>query len=383
MKRKTRPFGFVRVRAGRSSPYLAGFNPPGGGREVTRAFRTEAEADLWLAEHHVNVGKGAFVHPNGAKTLLRDYWRKRMAEAQLRPSSTDTYWQHWRNHIEPQFGHREIGSIRRGEIQAWINRLPVAPRTAKTVLAVFQSVMKAAVMVDELIPKSNAVGVRAPAATRRRLIVPTAEEVYAIAAAIHGPYRVTVHLAAEVGLRQGEILGLRVEDLDLLRHTLTVSRQAQTIRGRGVVLDLPPKSEAGYRVVPLAPETVDALALHLATYGSPGGLVVTTSGGTAARRQTHDDAWAKAKRKADAANPALRFHDLRHRYASVLIEAGLDALTVKTLMGHASIEETYDTYGHLFRGQEERAAKAISASIGAVLRTNSRTKTGESPGQGL
>jgi integrase len=58
----------------------------------------------------------------------------------------------------------------------------------------------------------------------------------------------------------------------------------------------------------------------------------------------------------------LRFHDLRHRYASVLIEAGLDALTIKTLMGHSSITETYDTYGHLFPSQSERAAKAVAAA---------------------
>jgi integrase len=50
----------------------------------------------------------------------------------------------------------------------------------------------------------------------------------------------------------------------------------------------------------------------------------------------------------------LRFHDLRHRYASVLIEAGLDALTIKKLMGHSSITETYDTYGHLFPSQPPR-----------------------------
>ncbi len=77
----------------------------------------------------------------------------------------------------------------------------------------------------------------------------------------------------------------------------------------------------------------------------------------------------------------LRIHDLRHRYASTLIEAGLDALTIKTLMDHTSITETYDTYGHLFPSQIERAAQAVSRSLDGGSRTVSRTKTGRRPGQ--
>jgi integrase len=130
----------------------------------------------------------------------------------------------------------------------------------------------------------------------------------------------------------------------------------------------------------LASATVDAIALHLAEFPSRGGLVVTTSSGSPVRRQVHNDAWAKAVQRAGLERP-LRFHDLRHRYASVLIASGLDALTVKTLMGHASITETYDTYGHLFEDQSERARQAIEDSIHPTSRTNSRTAEGQSAGQ--
>jgi integrase len=213
------------------------------------------------------------------------------------------------------------------------------------------------------------------------LIVPTAEECDAIAGAMFDRYAITVRLAAEAGLRQGEILGLRVEDLDLLGRKLTVAGQAQSLPGRGVTLDLPPKSDAGYRTVPLAPATVETVALHLARYPARGGLVVTSSSGAPIRRNMLGDAWAKAKDRSGMGRP-LRFHDLRHRYASVLIEGGLDALTVKTLMGHASITETYDTYGHMFPSQSDRAAKAIAAAIHTTSRTVSRTAEGETAGQG-
>jgi integrase len=355
-----RPFGFVRYRKGRPSPYLAGFHPPGGGPEVTKAFATEDDAEVWLAEHHVASGRGMLFDARGPKTTLEHWWSVFIAERNLAPTARETYGRHWHNHIAPAFAHRQLGSLRRGEIQAWVNRLPVAPRTAGTVLAVLQSCLKAAVL-DDLIVKSPAVGVRPPRAPRRQLIVPTPEEVAALTDAMYGPYRVAVRLGAEAGLREGEILGLRVEDLDLLGRRVNVFRQAQTLGG-GVQLDLPLKSEAAYRSVPLAPQTTEAVALHLTAHPVRGGLVVTTSAGTPVRRQVFLDAWGKAKAKAGIDRP-LRFHDLRHRYASVLIAEGLDALTVKTLMGHSSITETVDTYSHMFPSQAERAAQAISDNV--------------------
>jgi integrase len=374
-----RSFGFVRERPGRPKPFVAGFNPPAGGKEVTKAFATMDEADVWLAEQYVSVARGAFVNPDGARTLFGDWWKVFLAERQLRPSSRQTYELHGKNHILPAFAHRPLGSLRRGEIQGWVNRLTVGPRTAQTVLAVLQSCLKAAVF-DDLIAKSPAVGVRAPKAPRRTLVVPDPEEVASIASSMFGRYGVGVHLGAEAGLRLGEVLGLRVDDLDLLGRRVNVSRQAQSVRGE-VLLDLPPKSDAGYRTVPLAPATVDVIAWHLKRYPSRRGLVITTTPGRPLRRNLFNDMWSKAKERAGVTRP-LRFHDLRHRFASVLIEAGLDALTVKTLMGHSSIQETFDTYGHLFPSQSERAAKAIAAAIHAPSRTVPRTKRGEDAAHG-
>ena len=85
MKRRspTRPFGFVRHRPGKASPYIAAFNPPGGGREITKAFKTEDAADVWLAEQHVSVARFTFINPTGGDTLLRDWWMVWLAEKDL------------------------------------------------------------------------------------------------------------------------------------------------------------------------------------------------------------------------------------------------------------------------------------------------------------
>jgi integrase len=357
-----RPFGFVRVRHGRRSPYVAGFNPPLGGPEITRAFATEAEAEVWLAEQYVDIAKGRFIDPTGGKATLGAYWDPWFRGRVLRETSRSTYAAHWRRHIAPVFGERPLASIRRSEIQAWVNRLPVKPTTAKTVLAILQSVLASAVE-DDLLAKSPAHKVRPPKAPGRHLVIPEAEAVEAIAAAITPRYRIAVLLAAEAGLRLGEVCGLRLFDVNTLRAELTVRRQAQTIGGRGVVLDLDPKSEAGFRTIPLAPETSADLAQHVRDYPSPHGLVLTTSYLTPVRRNVFNEAWNKAKSRAGLDGPPLRFHDLRHRYASVLIAEGIDAKSIQTYLGHVSITETYDTYGHLLHAQPERARAAITRSM--------------------
>ena len=208
--RTGRSFGFV-TRIDRASPYRARFNPPQGGPEVSKSFLTEEEAYVWLAEHHVSVARGAFVSPTAGRTPLQVWWKIYSNEHQLALTSKATYAAYGAKYILPTFGHRQLSSLRRNEIQSWVNRLPVSPRTAETVLRILQSCLKAAV-VDDLIPKSPGVGVRAPVAKRRHLVVPTAEEVEAIADKMFDRYKVAVHLAAEAGLREGEILGLRVED---------------------------------------------------------------------------------------------------------------------------------------------------------------------------
>ena len=355
------PFGYLRHRPGRPSPWVAGYLDPTTGREVTKAFPDPEAAAVWLAEAHVALAKGTHLDPRGPRTPLGAYWGAWITEARLAPTSRQCYAVWGEKHILSAFGNRELGSLRRGEIQAWANRLPLAPRTAATVLRILQSVLTAAVL-DDLIPKSPARGVQPPPAARRDLVIPTGEEVEALAGAMYPRYAIAVRLAAECGLRLGEVAGLRTTDLDMLRRRLQVRRQAQTLTGEGVRLDLPPKSDSGYRTIPMAPATVEAVAAHLAAHPSRDGLVVTTAAGMPLRRGTLNASWTKAKRRAGT-DPALRFHDLRHTFASRLIEAGADALTVKSLMGHASITTTYDVYGWLFPDQLDRAAAAVEAAL--------------------
>jgi integrase len=167
-----------------------------------------------------------------------------------------------------------------------------------------------------------------------------------------------VTLASEAGLRKGEILGLREDAVDLERRVLDVVGQAQTLKG-GVRLDQSTKSESSYRRIPLAAPTVEALARHLEQHGHRSGLVVTTKTGQPVRSNLAHEHWQKACREAGV--EGLRLHDLRHRFASGLIAHGIDPKRLQTLLGHASITETMDTYGHLWPNGDDKVRAAIEA----------------------
>ena len=165
-------------------------------------------------------------------------------------------------------------------------------------------------------------------------------------------------LGAGCGLRQKEIFGLRVEDIDFLRRSVRVQHQLDE---HGSLEPL--KTPASYRVIPL-PEVVGlALSQHLAQHGSGSGVVFTASDGQPVRRNSFGKVWRRAVGEAGVSG--LRLHDMRHVYASALIDAGESVKTVQRRLGHSSAAMTLDIYLHLWPESDERSRAAIDAAFGA------------------
>jgi integrase len=172
-------------------------------------------------------------------------------------------------------------------------------------------------------------GVKLPKVERIRVQPLTTEEVGAVTGAVGDRYRALVILAAGTGLRQGEVFGLTVPRLDLLRRQLRVEQQLITVQGRAPFL-APPKTAASVRQVPLPGTVVDTLAAHLAEF-EPGelGTVFSGEGGEPLRRNRFSErVWRPAVAAAHL-RPGTRFHELRHYYASLLIRHGESVKTVQ------------------------------------------------------
>lgn len=127
----------------------------------------------------------------------------------------------------------------------------------------------------------------------------------------------------------------------------------------------PPKTSASVRTVPMPAVVGDALAAHLAEF-PPGqdGLIFATPSGGPVRRTTFWDTWRQAVKDAGL-REGLRFHELRHFYASLLIRYGESVKVVQDRLGHASAAETLDTYSHLWPDSEDRTRAAVDAVLGS------------------
>jgi len=165
-------------------------------------------------------------------------------------------------------------------------------------------------------------------------------------------------LAVYAGLRLGEILALDWEMVNLPGATISVERAWDYKANKFVT----PKSDAGVRTIPVAARLATLLEDHRVLANHRAGLLFPGQDpDTPIHPTTIREAVAKAVQKANLA--ALGFHEARHTAASIFIAAGLNAKTVSTYLGHASISITFDRYGHLFPGNESEARGLLDAYL--------------------
>ncbi len=179
-------------------------------------------------------------------------------------------------------------------------------------------------------------------------------------------------LAITTGMRQGELLGLKWEDVDLEAGTVQVRRTLSTRVGKGFSFG-PPKTAKGRRSIKLPEVAKGALGRHLSAQleektelkglWEDNGLVFTTRVGTPVGRQ---ELVARSFKPllSKAGLPDIRFHDLRHTCATLLLGKGVHVKFVQELLGHATISITLDTYSHVLPGMGDAAAGAMDETLG-------------------
>ncbi len=322
-------------------------------------FKQQAAADARAKVVGANLLTGAHIDPKAGRVSLRSFSNEQWLPSQvhLRPSTRSLYESHLRTHVLPLLGDRHLSALRRSDMKKFVAALTakgLAPSTVSTVYAVIRSIMQAA--TDEgLIPGNPCSRVPLPRVERPVLTPLMAEEVQRIARSITPRYEVAVWLGAGAGLREGEALGLLASRVDFLRRRLLVEEQMQ----RGVLSPL--KTKASRRMVPVDDVVLNKLAAHLAQWTpGPDGLVVRNRCRRAVRRSSFIHCWKEAVEAAGLPK-GIRFHDLRHFYASTLIAAGLHPKTIQSRLGHATISETMDTYGHLFPDADDQGRGALDA----------------------
>jgi integrase len=332
-------------------------------RMVRRRFPTRAAALDAMAQARTQIRAGTHLAPAEARITLAAYATRWIAGLQVAQSTAHHYQLSLRKHILPALGHVPVGSLRRSDIVACVAELSakgLAPTTVESTYTVLAMVLRSATY-DRLIPASPCFKIKLPPIPARGLTVFTPDQITAILGAARPQHRAVLATAIGTGMRQGELLGLRLSSVNLLRRELAVEHQCLTPAGAGMpYLTDTLKTAASRRVIPLPRFTVEALTEHITHYtvGDAQPLFTNPHGGPWRRGAFNDSVWKPTLLRAGLPTTYGR-HALRHTYASTLIAAGLHAKVIQTRLGHKSITETMDTYGHLFPHQNHETTDAL------------------------
>ena len=351
-----------RVRNGKVT-YLARWRDEAR-RQRKRSFTRKVDADRFLAQVEADILRGQYVDPSD-KTTVIEYARRWAAGRAHRPTTARRVASLIETHIAgTSLGSRRLAAVVPSEVQAWAaDRAKVlAPSTLRNLVGLLRSIYSAAVL-DRLVARSPVVRVSLPSARRERVVPLTVDQVRALADAMPARNRAMVITQAGLGLRLGELLALRVQDVDFAARLVRVEWQfAPQSKVRSE-----PKTPRSRRTVPLPQVVAAALREHLAEFSpADDGTIFTTRFGSPYRHDYYGSRIFGAAVRRAGLPKGTTTHDLRHHYASVLLMQGESVIVVAERLGHENATLVLSTYGHLMPDSEERTRRAVDEAWGCA-----------------
>lgn len=381
-------YTWERADGSKGKAWRAKWIGPDGKTHRKRGFERKGDAEAWARARELEAQTGLVLGERQPDGVTLGAWSATWFEGlDVRPTSEASYAAAVAR-VLPSLGDRPVAAIRPSEIKTLRRSLSTryAPNTVDQTLAVLGMVLRAAVhdgLVDRTPMPPQSGGGAGRVVDPDELL--TLEQVRAWGRAMPLVGREMPVFAAATGLRQGELLGLRLTGVDFLRRQVRVSDQMVTPLGRGVPQYGPTKTPAGVRTVPLPAVAAEAIARHLERFPAVEGEPIFRGQrfGQRWRRQSFRDMWAPAalcskhrsaaatgaaaEKCTDPKRPCARlpawahWHALRDVAASALIRQGNDVRVVMSILGHTSSEETLRTYARLWPDSQDRARASLDA----------------------
>ncbi len=342
--------------------------PGRGAPRITRTFDRKGEARAWATAMRAQVQQGTWATVTGGEITLDAFvtlWLG--APRRLAPGTVESYEYAWKR-LQPSLGECRLDQLRRPQLEQALANIPGAESTRAHTHAVLAMILKAAV-VDGRLRTSPLEGARQVTPARKEVPVLTAEQLRRLLLAVKPAYRPMLVTAVGTGLRQAELFGVRRARIDFLRRTLAVEEQIICGKGRPPALTSTLKTPSARRRLPLPTAVVNVLAHELEVDPDRDVMFLTSRSGSLWRRSHFNAQVWKPALRAAGLDVTLGLHVLRHTYASHMIAAGLHPRVIMARMGHASIVETMNTYGHLFPDGDEATREALDGLFGEIGRT--------------
>ena len=307
-----------------------------------------------------------------------DIWFENYAKIKVRPTSHQTYRGYIDNHIKPNIGKIQLNKLTTLELQKLYKKLlsrgrvdrteakgqpkGLSPKTVRNIHQVISSAMDFA-KAQKLIAVNPTDGCALPKLEHREMKTLPAEQLASFLreAKESGVFEM-YYIELATGLRRGELLGLKWEDLDLEQGTLRVQRQVSRINGE--VVEAPLKTKNSYRTISLGGDAVGILNEQRKKCGGSEYVFPSPTGGPISPDSVIQMLHRVLKR---AGLPKVRFHDLRHTFATVALQNGVDIKTVSGMLGHYSAGFTLDTYAHVTTAAQREAAKTMGNILSGAI----------------
>ena len=307
-----------------------------------------------------------------------DFWYQTYSKSGLRPATQNTYESTIYQHIIPQLGKIPLCQLTQKDLQqfyahlkneGWLVRTEqygkgLSDRMVRMCHAKCRAALDQAVQ-ENLIRTNPTIGCKLPPKRSREMQVLSHQELhrFLIQAKADGYFELFL-LDLSTGLRRGELLALQWTDLDVENRTISVTKQVNRINGELVVS--PPKTRNSVRTLALPQQAVDLLIAEHKKHSRNPYLFPSPKTGTMydpdAFRRTHD----KILKSIGAEH--IRFHDLRHTFATLSLKSGVDVKTLSGALGHYSAGFTLNTYTHATAQMKQDAADTIGGVISQQMR---------------
>ncbi len=347
-------------------------------RQHKRTFRTQREAKTFLAEQHTAIAKGLAVETS-AQTMreLLQFWLDNHARHQVSAKTYDGYAATVRLHVIPEIGATRVQKLTPAQLQAYYTRKIDAgcgPRTVELCHTHISQALDTAVKLG-WVATNVADRVTPPRWKPREMDTWSAEEarrfLQIAPASVYGPIW---QLALATGMRKGELLGLRWQDVDVERAVVSVRQTVGALRGTIEVKR--PKTASSRREINVPRDVLDLLLEHrarqlerhhelqskgLGSLWEDRDLVFPSATGGPIHPDNLDRDFARLVTQANVKR--IRIHDLRHSYATLAIALGNPVKVVSESMGHADVSTTLRTYAHVVPAQRTDLANSIGAAL--------------------
>lgn len=348
-------------------------------RQKWQTAPTKREAERLLTKTLHQIEGGGFIEPS--KTPLATYleqWLEAI-EPTIRPASHDRYTRIVRRQIVPSLGAVELGKLSSLQVQDWYavllagtnGQASLSPSTVALYHGVLHKALDQAVKW-QLVNRNVCDAVDAPRPKPPEMRTWSADESRAfLAGTVDHDLAALWHLALYTGMRRGELLALRWQDVDLERGQLAIRRTLT--RGADGLVFGEPKTKAGRRSIAIPAPIVAILKTHRARQAErrlqigpawhDDGLVFDRGDGTVLHPNVVTHSFPRLARRLGL--PGIRFHDLRHTAATLMLANGEHPKIVQERLGHADISMTLGRYSHVTQDMQRDAADRLARLLGS------------------